>query len=248
GNYTLGVSGSLMSSTSAASTAHIMPAPLTIQADNKTKVFGQPLPALTATYIALALGDTPGSLNGALSCSTAVLVLSRVGNYSNSINCSGQSSTNYTITYKPGSFTVTQAATSVSVVSSANPSVLSGVVTFTATVSPQFSGTPTGTVTFYARYNGAASSVIIGTGAVNGLGVATLNYASLPVNSNLITASYPGDGNFAASSGSMTQLVQYATGGICNGDAGHQILQPINFDGTSVFNGKSTSPAKFRVC
>src|SRR5262249_60531974 len=74
------------------------------------------------------------------------------------------------------------------------------------------------------------------------------NYATLPVNSNLITASYPGDGNFTASSGSMTQLVQYATAGICNGDAGHQILQPINFDGTSVFNGKSTSPAKFRVC
>jgi hypothetical protein len=42
--------------------------------------------------------------------------------------------------------------------------------------------------------------------------------------------------------------VQYANGSLCDGDAGHQILQPINANGTSVFNGKSTSPAKFRVC
>jgi len=34
----------------------------------------------------------------------------------------------------------------------------------------------------------------------------------------------------------------------CLGDLGHTILQPINVDGSSVFNGKSTSPAKFRVC
>jgi len=37
-------------------------------------------------------------------------------------------------------------------------------------------------------------------------------------------------------------------GEICLGDAGHQILQLINANGTSVFNSKSTSPAKFRVC
>ena len=42
--------------------------------------------------------------------------------------------------------------------------------------------------------------------------------------------------------------VQYAAGGICLGDAAHLILQPINADGSSAFNSKSTSPAKFRVC
>jgi len=35
---------------------------------------------------------------------------------------------------------------------------------------------------------------------------------------------------------------------MCDGDASHQILQPINFDGSSVFKSTSTSPAKFRVC
>jgi hypothetical protein len=42
--------------------------------------------------------------------------------------------------------------------------------------------------------------------------------------------------------------VGYAIGGACDGDFGHQILQPINSDGTSVFKQKSTVPAKFRVC
>jgi len=42
--------------------------------------------------------------------------------------------------------------------------------------------------------------------------------------------------------------VQYASVGVCDGDAGHQILQPVNFDGTNVFKQKSTVPAKFRGC
>jgi hypothetical protein len=38
------------------------------------------------------------------------------------------------------------------------------------------------------------------------------------------------------------------SGTSCDGDAGHQILQPVNNDGTSVFKQGSTVPAKFRVC
>jgi hypothetical protein len=45
-----------------------------------------------------------------------------------------------------------------------------------------------------------------------------------------------------------TLTVQYAASGTCAGDAGHQILQPINLAGTSVFKSGSTVPAKFRVC
>jgi hypothetical protein len=88
----------------------------------------------------------------------------------------------------------------------------------------------------------------LGTGTPIGSGKWTLTTSAIPVNVNLITATYGGDGNFTGSSGSLTQTVQYAAGGICDADAGHQILQPINVDGTSVFNAKSTSPAKFRVC
>jgi len=43
-------------------------------------------------------------------------------------------------------------------------------------------------------------------------------------------------------------LGTFATGGSCDGSAGHQILPPINADGTSVFKAGRTVPAKFRVC
>src|SRR5207245_365359 len=45
-----------------------------------------------------------------------------------------------------------------------------------------------------------------------------------------------------------TYTVGYASAGICGGDLGHQILQPINSDGSSVWKQGSTVPAKFRVC
>jgi hypothetical protein len=45
-----------------------------------------------------------------------------------------------------------------------------------------------------------------------------------------------------------TLTVSYAGVGMCDGDAGHQILQPVNADGTSTFKQGSTVPAKFRVC
>jgi hypothetical protein len=47
---------------------------------------------------------------------------------------------------------------------------------------------------------------------------------------------------------SVSYNVGYASTGTCNGDTGHQILQPINADGTSVWKSGSTVPAKFRVC
>jgi HYR domain len=50
------------------------------------------------------------------------------------------------------------------------------------------------------------------------------------------------------STGSFGVVVQYASGGSCDGAPGHQILQPINADGSSVFKQGSTVAAKFRVC
>jgi hypothetical protein len=70
----------------------------------------------------------------------------------------------------------------------------------------------------------------------------------LPVNANTVTATYNGDGNFTGSNRSMTQNVTYKTGGMCAGDLGHTIRQPINADGSSVFKLGSTVPTKFAVC
>ncbi|MGO9917427.1 MAG: Ig-like domain repeat protein, partial [Isosphaeraceae bacterium] len=103
--------------------------------------------------------------------------------------------------------------TTTSVASSANPSVSGQMVTFTATVAANApgSGTPTGTVTFYA--NGLS----IGTGAlclVNGQDEATFTTSTLSTASHSITAAYTsGDGNFNASpvSAAITQVVNKAS-------------------------------------
>jgi hypothetical protein len=50
------------------------------------------------------LGETPAVLSGVLSCTTTAVTNSPVGSYP--ITCSGQSSTNYSITYAPGTLTV----------------------------------------------------------------------------------------------------------------------------------------------
>ncbi len=102
----------------------------------------------------------------------------------------------------------TQSATTMTTTalsSSANPSAPGQPVTFTATVSPASgTGTPTGTVTF----SDAGSQ--IGTATLHG-GTATIATASpLAAGSHAITASYGGDRNFAASTGSLTQTVSQA--------------------------------------
>jgi Bacterial Ig-like domain (group 3)/FG-GAP-like repeat/Abnormal spindle-like microcephaly-assoc'd, ASPM-SPD-2-Hydin len=83
--------------------------------------------------------------------------------------------------------------------SSPDPDTFGEAVTFTATVTGA-GGTPTGTVTFY---DGTAS---LGTGTLNGSGVATLTTSALIVGVHPISAAYGGDSNFAGSNSAPTTL------------------------------------------
>jgi hypothetical protein len=189
---------------------------------------------------------TSGAVSaGAASASFTLGASVNAGNYAIAASYSGSTDFKSSSSLASATLTMTKATTTLAITSSPNPSILNQSVTFTATATPQIVGTPTGTVSFVD----ATTNTSLGTGTPIGSGKWTLTTSAIPVNANLITATYGGDANFTGSSNSMTQTVQYAgIGSICNGDAGHQILQPINADGTSVFNGKSTSPAKFRVC
>ncbi|HZR28001.1 MAG TPA: FG-GAP-like repeat-containing protein [Terriglobales bacterium] len=101
--------------------------------------------------------------------------------------------------------TVSQASTTatLALTSGTTPSNYGQPLTFTATVSPQFSGTPTGTVTFF---DGANS---LGTGTPAGAGTWTFSTSALTPGSHTITASYGGDANFQSSpiSSGLTQDV-----------------------------------------
>lgn len=131
--------------------------------------------------------------------------------------------------------------------SSANPSVLGQPLTFTATVADAGGGgspAPAGTVTF------AEGATTLGSVPLSSGGTASTAVTGLGVGSHAITAGYSGDTAFGPStSTALTQVVRYAAAGTtCQGAAGHQILQPVNADGTSVFKQGRTVPAKFRVC
>jgi len=97
--------------------------------------------------------------------------------------------------------TVGKATSSSTLTSSPNPSASGQSVTLTATVSGQFGGTPTGTVTFS---NGTTS---LGSASLSGA-QAVLTTTALPAGSDAITAAYGGDGNFATdTSNAVTQVV-----------------------------------------
>jgi hypothetical protein len=93
--------------TNVGGTLTITVVPLTITANNSTRAVGAPNPAFTVSYSGFVNGDTSASLTGTLSCTTTATAASPAGTYP--INCSGLTSANYTITWMPGTLTVTAA-------------------------------------------------------------------------------------------------------------------------------------------
>jgi hypothetical protein len=95
---------------------------------------------------------------------------------------------------------VNKATTTTAVASSQNPSNSGQPVTFTASVTPQFSNTVTGRVTFY---DGATA---LKTVSLSG-GAAEFTTSTLTPGTHTITATYSGSANFIGSSDSLTQTV-----------------------------------------
>lgn len=145
------------------------------------------------------IGSGPINAQGVATFSTSTLNVA-----AHTITASYSGDTNFAAsTSAPLSQTVNRAATSTSVISSVNPSVVGQDVTFTVTVAAVApgTGTPTGIVSFL---DGATP---IGSGTLNAQGQATLTTASLTVGSHNITAIYGGDTNFTGSQGSTSQTV-----------------------------------------
>jgi Bacterial Ig-like domain (group 3)/FG-GAP-like repeat/FG-GAP repeat len=103
--------------------------------------------------------------------------------------------------------TTSPGGTKTTLTSLPNPSNFGQSVTFTATVTSGFTGTPTGTVSFYD------GTTKIGTSNLNSSGVATLTTSTLAVATHSITANYSGDTNFATSTSLAVQQVVQSTQG-----------------------------------
>jgi hypothetical protein len=98
GNYTISYANGKLT---------ITPAPLTVRADDKSKIYGQANPALTDHYAGFVLGQDPSVLNGTLTFNTQATTSSNVGSYP--ITPTGLTSSNYAITFASGTLTIAPA-------------------------------------------------------------------------------------------------------------------------------------------
>ena len=127
--------------------------------------------------------------------------------------------------------TVSKIATTTTLASSANPSIIGAPVTYTATLSAASgTGTPTGTVAF-----ADGGTPISGCGSVTlSAGTATCQVSYTAAGSHAITAAYSGDSTYAASTPTaLTQQVAYK-------------VQPL-YSQTSPSNSGSTVPVKIQL-
>jgi hypothetical protein len=129
------------------------------------------------------------------------------------------------------------AATTTTLVASADPAVFGQAVTFTATVKAG-AGTPTGSVTF------EDGSAVLGTGTLSSSGTATFTTSTLAVAGHAITASYVGTASLAGSTSAiLTETVKQAgtTTTLVTSAASRVFGQAVTFTATVKIAAPSTA-------
>ena len=101
-NYTVGNTNNFVNSAGV-----ITPATLTVTADNKTKIYGQANPSLTASYNGFVNGESVSVLSSPAVLSTTATTTSGAGKYP--ITVSGAADADYTIQYVNGTLQVISA-------------------------------------------------------------------------------------------------------------------------------------------
>jgi subtilisin-like proprotein convertase family protein len=200
GAYTITASGAVDANytiTEVNGSLSVTAAPLTITANNATKVYGAALPTFTANYSGFVNGDTAASLTTPVTLGTTATASSPVGPYT--ITASGAVDANYSISFVSGTLTIGQSSTTGVIVSSANPALPGANVTFSMTVSPVApgAGAPGGQVNF--RIDGG----IAGSGTLSG-GVAAFATNTLTHGSHTVVAEYAGNMNFIGITNTLT--------------------------------------------
>ncbi len=217
-------SANYTSAQSSPATFSITTAPLTVTANNQTKVYGAALPTFSASYSGFQGSDTSASLTTQPMLSTTATITSTVSGNPYPITVSGAVDPDYTISYVAGSLTVTAATTSVSSTVSTATTTYGQSVTLTATVSA--SPTPNeGKVTF------AIGGTTVGTASVVS-GVAQLATATLPTGTDEITVTYSDSrGNYASTIpavGATSTIFTAAGVGNYSGDGGPATQATLN--------------------
>jgi hypothetical protein len=215
-------------------TLTVDPAPLTITANDQSRIYGATKPPLTGTLTGVLNGDDITA-----TYSTPANLTSGVGTYSivGALHDPTGRLGNYLITTNNGILTVTPAPSATAVASSQNPSAQGSNVTFTVSVGPvsPATGIPTGNIQFFT--NGIAA----GTAVPLAGGTASASVSNLPAGANSLTVAYLGDANFLSSSNSLTQLVTSSI------DRPKTLAIADNHDGTVTVTFQGTPGAEYLV-
>jgi hypothetical protein len=176
----------------------VLPAQLTVAASSATRPYGAANPAFSGT-----ITGAVGSDSFTESFTTTATAGSNAGSYPIVPAAAGPALGNYTVTIVNGTLTVSPLATSTTLFAVGSASY-GASITLTATVSST-SGTPGGMVTFLS------GSTPLGTAALNAGGTAVLTTTALPAGTDTVTASYPAQGNFAASTAAASITINEAS-------------------------------------
>ena len=174
-----------------------------------TLLYGQPIPALTATLTGLLPQDT-GNLTAAFT--TTATNLSPTGTYPITAILAGTAAGNYNLASTP-TLTISPAPTLTSLTASSTTISPGSPETLTVHVASTTSGSPTGTV----RLLDGATTLL--TTTISAAGDAAFTTSALSTGSHTLTTSYAGDGNFAPSTSTPAIIgVGIAGGGTTNAD------------------------------
>lgn len=172
----------------------VNPAPLSVAANNVTRVYGTANPSFTGT---VAGGQSSDNL--VESFSTLATPLSNVGIYTIVPSVTGSNLASYTETITSGSLRITQAGSGTTLRLSSGTLAQGQSLTLTVQIASSTSGTPTGNVQFFD------GTTLLNLATLSG-GTATYSTSALTVGTHSLTAVYLGDTNFAVSTSGTAQI------------------------------------------
>jgi hypothetical protein len=214
-----------------------------------TTTYGQAL-TLTATVSSGTAGTLTGSVtflggNGTIlgiaslnSAGVATLTLSSLDAGSEQLTALYTGDPSFAGSAATLQQTVNQAATTTTLTSSANPAVVGTPVTLTATVTSSALVPVPGLVFFWqVDPSSGADLSLLGVGAVDGSGRATLPLTTLPAGSTTVQAAYLADQDFTSSSATLTEVVNQAQPLVMLSSSANPAMegQPVTF--TASVNG-----------
>jgi hypothetical protein len=196
--------------------------PASVTPNPSSKIYGDPDPSFTGVLAGFIAAD---NVTASYARAAGEAVAGNPYIISATLNPAGVLS-NYIVTYNTANFTINKASLTVTAADK-TMTLDASLPTLTGSIAGiKFSDNIT------ATYSTTATGTVVG---------------SFPITATLVdpTNKLP---NYNVTNTPGTLKVQYVSTGICYGDAGHQALQPINADGSSVFKVGSVVPVKFRVC